>query len=71
MAGGESCLMADIEQRDLLAEQQRATDVLGGDGGTGHVAEDPGKDSYEKARLQLALQPPPSNLRGSNRKSFS
>lgn len=32
MAGGEGGLVSEIEQRDLLAQQQRAADVGGGDG---------------------------------------
>jgi hypothetical protein len=32
MAGGEGCLMPHIEQRDLLAQQQRRADLRGRDG---------------------------------------
>ncbi|MEZ0084824.1 hypothetical protein ABIF72_007322 [Bradyrhizobium japonicum] len=34
MAGGEAGLVPEIEQRDLLAEQQRAADIGGGDVGS-------------------------------------
>ena len=36
MAGGEGGFVPEIEQRDFLAQQQRAANVLRGDGGRGH-----------------------------------
>ena len=36
MAGGERGLVPEIEQRDFLAQQQRAADMRGRDGGDGH-----------------------------------
>ena len=36
MAGGEGGLVPQIEQRDFLAQQQRAADLRGRDGGWGH-----------------------------------
>ena len=56
MAGREGCLVPDIEQRDFLAQQQRATDLRGRDGGYGHGWGSMGM-AASFARLRLPVQP--------------